>query len=505
VTIGRGVAAVVLLAVSLCSVPSDTRGRLGIHAIKHVVVIMQENRSFDSYFGTFPGADGLPRANGRFTVCVPDPRAGTCVYPYHDDTQIDGGAAHNEQAATAAINGGAMDGFVAVAEQSGRGCGPNAEPTCKPAAPPDVMGYHDAREIPNYWSYASNFVLNDHLFQSDASWSKPAHLFMVSGWAATCTAQDDPASCVNNDSQLPGLSGPGDPPAQLRYTTPAMRSCLVAHGVADAPDTSIAIGDPATDAALNACYSELFNGSNFAWTDLTYLLHRHGVSWGYFVEPGTEPDCIDEACASRPQGPGTVSVWNPLPEFTTVKENHQLGNIRPTSDFLGAARSGTLPAVSWVVPTQATSEHPPATPAAGQAHVTELVNAVMQGPDWSSTAIFVSWDDWGGFYDHVSPPQVDQNGYGIRVPGLVISPYAKRGLVDHQVLSFDAYAKFIEDVFLSGNRLDPRTDGRPDPRPTVRESVAQLGDLARDFDFNQDPRPPMILPVHPPPGRASVP
>jgi len=109
----------------------------------------------------------------------------------------------------------------------------------------------------------------------------------------------------------------------------------------------------------------------------------------------------------------------------------------------------------------------------------------------------LSWDDWGGFYDHVVPPVVDANGYGLRVPGLLISPYAKRGYIDHQVLSFDAYVKFIEDVFLGGQRLDPATDGRPDPRITVRENVKLLGDLAAEFDFTQAPRPPEPLPVHP--------
>jgi phospholipase C len=121
----------------------------------------------------------------------------------------------------------------------------------------------------------------------------------------------------------------------------------------------------------------------------------------------------------------------------------------------------------------------------------------MQGPEWSSTAIFLSWDDWGGFYDHVTPPSVDANGYGLRVPGLVISPYAKSGYVDHQTLSFDAYLKFIEDDFLGGQRLDPKTDGRPDPRPDVRENAPILGDLALDFDFTQTPRLPLVLPLHP--------
>ena len=150
-----------------------------------------------------------------------------------------------------------------------------------------------------------------------------------------------------------------------------------------------------------------------------------------------------------------------------------------------------------MVPDDAHSEHPPAPISAGQAHVTRLVDAVMRSRDWSSTAIFVAWDDWGGFYDHVAPPRVDRNGYGLRVPALVISPYARAGYIDHQTLSFDAYAKFIEDDFLGGQRLDPRNSGRPDPRPTVRENVPQLGDLRADFDFSRPPRPSMLLPPYP--------
>ena len=123
----------------------------------------------------------------------------------------------------------------------------------------------------------------------------------------------------------------------------------------------------------------------------------------------------------------------------------------------------------------------------------------MKGPDWKPTAIFLAWDAWGVFYDHVTPPVVDQNGYGLRVPGLVISPYARRGYVDHQTLSFDAYVKFIEDDFLHSQRLDPKTDGRPDPRPDVRENQPILGNLAGDFNFKQKPRPPLLLRQYPVP------
>jgi phospholipase C len=93
----------------------------------------------------------------------------------------------------------------------------------------------------------------------------------------------------------------------------------------------------------------------------------------------------------------------------------------------------------------------------------------------------------------VKPPQVDENGFGFRVPGIVISPWVKGGTIDHQTLSFDAYLKLIEDRFLGGQRLDPETDGRPDRRPTVREDWNGLGDLAREFDFTQEPLDPLIL------------
>jgi phospholipase C len=149
--------------------------------------------------------------------------------------------------------------------------------------------------------------------------------------------------------------------------------------------------------------------------------------------------------------------------------------------------------VSWVVPDGNASDHPPSKISAGQQYVTGLINSIMDSPNWDSTAIFLSWDDWGGFYDHVPPPDVDQNGFGLRVPGIVISPYARPGYIDHQAMSHDAYIKFIEDDFLGSQRLDPATDGRPDPRPDVREEQSQAGDLAGDFDFTQTPRPREIL------------
>jgi phospholipase C len=202
-------------------------------------------------------------------------------------------------------------------------------------------------------------------------------------------------------------------------------------------------------------------------------------------------------CKAVGQDAKTPGIWNPLPWFDTVRQDRQGENVEPFNDFLVAAKEGNLPSVSWLTPAQAVSEHPPGLVSRGQAYVTSVINAVMRSKDWDSTAIFLAWDDWGGFYDHVKPPRVDAFGYGLRVPGLVISPYARRGYVDHQVLSFDAYLKFIEDDFLHRARLNPKTDGRPDPRPNVRENARILGNLVRDFDFRQRPRPPLILRPYP--------
>jgi phospholipase C len=435
-------------------------GETGIHKIQHVVVIMQENRSFDSYFGTYPGAEGIPMSGGRPAVCLPNPQTATCVRPYHDRQDQNAGGPHSAANSVADINGGKMDGFIGQQELGLRNCAITLNPACGSASDTaDVMGYHNGSDIPNYWAYAHNFVLQDHMFEPNSSWSLPQHLFMVSEWSARCSRQGDPESCAN------ALQSPSNPRDFQR-------------------DLGIANPTP----------------PDYAWTDLTYLLHRFGVSWAYYVFSGGEPDCEANAamsCAPVQQGPKTPGIWNPLPAFDTVQQDSQLGNVQSLSSFFTAAKTGTLPAVSWIAPNRRVSEHPPGLVSAGQSYVTGLVNAIMRGPDWSSTAIFVSWDDWGGFYDHVKPPVVDQNGYGLRVPGLVISPYARRGLIDHQTLSHDAYVKFIEDDFLGGQRLDPKTDGRPDARPDVRENAPQLGNLVNDFNFAQAPLAPVLLPVNP--------
>jgi phospholipase C len=256
------VAAIAAVLPSLvgATVPDD-----GIHKIAHVVIIMQENRSFDSYFGTFPGADGFPMKAGVPAVCVPDPATGACVRPYHDTGDENIGGPHSAAAADRDINDGAMDGFIRVmrgAKATG-GC-PTDIPTCiVRGRETTVMGYHTERELPNYWAYARAFVLQDHMFEPVRSWSLPAHLFMVSEWAASCAVIGDPMSCRPERAYFHLADLPRD----------------LFHPDAQAP------GRP-----------------SYAWTDLTYLLHAHHVSWAYYVMDGSEPDCDNDqsSCNLKP-------------------------------------------------------------------------------------------------------------------------------------------------------------------------------------------------------------
>ena len=440
----------------------------GIHKIKHVIVIMQENRSFDSYFGTFAGADGIPMKRGRPAVCVPNPDAG-CTRPYHDTADINGGGPHSHANAEADIDGGRMDGFIGQRDLARSSCQNIDDPACVDTGPADVMGYHTGAEIPNYWTYAKDFVLDDHMFEPATAWSLVDHLDLVSGWAAKCKTRLA-RSCHNT------LYGPAKPGH-------------VSTAVENVYDTGTA-------------------GVHFSWTDITYLLHKDHVGWSFYVQKGTQPDCDDsgaETCSAVAQSSRTPGIWNPLPLFSDVQNDQQLSDIRGLSAYFKAARDGTLPAVSWITPSNPDSEHPPASVHQGQAYVTALINAAMKSPDWDSTAIFLTWDDWGGFYDGVVPPTVDKNGYGLRVPAITISPYARQGYIDHQTLSHDAYLKFIEDDFLGGARLNPKTDGRWDPRPDVRENEPELGNLVSEFDFKQKPRAPVLLPTNPPTDSPSIP
>jgi phospholipase C len=344
------------------------------------------------------------------------------VKPYHDANNVNFDGPHGWENAHADINGGKMDGFLKEAyKRYAEGLQVRRTPGDDPR---EVMGWHDYREIPNYWNYAHLYVLQDHMFESIASYSLPAHLYKLA-------------------AQSGGYTG------------------------------------------FNQPYPTSFN-----FPEITELLTGGAITWKYYVTSGNVTD--KEGLAIGPKNeqekdPEEYTYWNPLPAFPKVwNDPNQRSCLVDTARFYEDARSGNLPQVSWIQPYFANklSEHPAFRGGvrAGMSYVTGLVNAIMQGPEWNSTAIFITWDDWGGFYDHVSPPKVDEFGYGIRVPGLVISPYAKQGYIDHKTYSFESWLKIVEERFGVASM-------------TKRDRDAL--DMIDTFDFTQKPRLPVLLSVAP--------
>jgi phospholipase C len=453
--------------------------------ITHVIVIMQENRSFDNYFGTYPGANGIPPSTCQ--PLSPSKPSEGCVMPFHDKHDVNAGGPHNAATAQASLDDGIttafMDGFVYQQAISLSHCGSEAQQrawpeggftpggNCKAFAAGvqrhDAMGYHTGAELPNYWAYAQHFVLQDALFEGVRAWSRASHLDLTSEWSAKCKDTAKVSTCVTDPSATNPRTG---------------------------------------------------EGVKFPWVSLFQLMDVHGISWKYYLGNGQEPDCDDDemTCEPQIQANKVQSLFNPTPAYAWVNAQgpNYLALHNPSLDqFLIDLQGGTLPQVSWIVPAGNFTEHPPNSITAGMEYVTSLVNAVMQSPYWSNTAIFIAWDDWGGFYDHVVPPVVDRNptatpiqGFGLRVPGLLISAYARPGFIDHAVLSFDSYATLVEDLFMNSARLDPTALGQPDSRPTIRDAItmvsypdgttAPIGRLADEFDFTQAPLPPLVLSTH---------
>lgn len=381
----------------------------GMDKVQHIVWIIQENHSFDNYFGTYPGADGLPP-----DACSPElPGAKRCVAPFHMPAKMPPcDLAHRWVIAHADYDHGAMDGFVW------------AEGTAY------TMGYYDQRDIPNYWAYAHHYVLADRFFSSLMGASLPNHLYTVAAQSG---------GVINNMFSVKEVEDDLDSPGGYSFAT------------------------------------------------MVNLFNKAHISWKYYVEtqrinsPAAKRDYLADP------DPKHYSLWNPLPGFKAIRENPaDMAHLVSLNEFFDDLKSGTLPAVSWIVPMGIDSEHPPAFPETGMWYVTRLLNSLMQSPYWKSTVVFLTWDDYGGFYDHVPPPLVDAFGYGPRVPTLVISPFAKSDYISHQTYDFTSMLKFIELRF----GLDHLTarDDKADP-------------MLDCFDFNQKPNPPLIIqpvPENPP-------
>jgi len=329
--------------------------------IQHLVVLIQENHTFDNYFGTYPGADGF-LAGTKMPVDPGNP-ATQYITPWHIGTTTITDLSHSGPTFQAEYDNGKWDGFVS---------GLNALNENGALS----MGYYDSTDIPYYWNLASNYVLFDRLFSSARDGSDANHFYLVAG------------------------------------TYPQVKK---GQSLATFLDNVPTIFD---------------------------RLQAAGVSWKFYVE-NYDPTLHYRNPATQNNRESQV-VWVPLLDFNRFIDNPDLSShIVDLSQYFVDLQQGTLPAVSYIVPSGA-SEHPPEYPASGEREVKSLVQELMRSSAWNSSAFMLVYDDWGGWYDHVIPPQVDAEGYGARVPGLLVSPYAKKGYIDSTQLDFTSILKFIE-------------------------------------------------------------
>ena len=367
--------------------------------IQHIVFIVKENRTFDSYFGLFPGANGA--TSGQISTGQTVPLG---VTP--DITPYDLG--HSWMAAHTAINGGKMNQFDLVKNGNVNGY---------------MLPYTQMNQsgIPNYWAYAQKFVLADNMFSSLAGPSFPNHLYSVAAQSG---------GAINNPQNG-------------------------TWGCDAAPGTLVDVMDSQGNITKQPpC---------FDFQTLADSLQNANISWKYYSAQ-----------------PGNFGYnWNSL----TAIQHLRFGplwntNTAPDTQFVPDVASGNLATVSWVTTTDTNSEHPPNSTCMGENWTVNQINAIMQSPAWSNTVIFVTWDDFGGFYDHVPPPTVDQFGLGPRVPLLVISPWAKPGLISHTQYEFSSFLAFAESVL---------------QLPSLGQRDATANNLMDTINVNQSPQSPLIL------------
>jgi phospholipase C len=364
--------------------------------IKHLVVLLQENHTFDNYFGTYPGADGIP-VGTTMPIDPSNPTAGS-VTPWHIGNSTITDLSHTAVTFRGQYDNGKMDGFVSYLNsinQKGQ----------------LSMGYYDGSDIPYYWNLADSYVLFDRFFSSAADGSFANHMYWVAG--------------------VSPVAGRGQQLSDLLANVPTIFDRLQAAG----------------------------------------------VSWKFYVE-NYDPEITYRNQANAGNRASQV-IWVPLLNFDRFIDDPNLSShIVNLDQYYVDLENGTLPAVSYIVPSGA-SEHPPQKPVTGERTVKNLIQELMRSSSWDSSAFLLLYDDWGGWYDHVTPPQVDNFGYGLRVPGILVSPYAREGFIDNTQLDFTSVLKFIEENWTV---------------PSLASRDAAANNFLEAFDFTQSPRPPEFIP-----------
>ena len=363
--------------------------------IQHFIVVMQQNHTFDNYFGTYPGANGIQK-----DTCMPASLSNgtaSCVAPFKITNEPIIDLSHSDVIFANQYQNGKMNGFIDALDklnQNGK----------------LAMGYFDDRDIPYYWNLADEFVLFDNYFSSAHTGSITNRMFWVSGRPADAT------------NRIPE-GGFGNIPT-------------------------------------------IFD-----------RLQERGISWKFYIRD-YDPNLNYRSLKQLDYLPPQVQ-WVPLLSFDRFLDDPNLSShIVDLNEYYSDLEKGTLPAVSYVLLLGAT-EHPISNPGLGANATQTMIQALMQSKSWKSSAFFLTYDDWGGWYDHVAPPQVDDRGYGFRVPSLLVSPYARKGHVDHTLLDHTSILKFIEENWNI---------------PPLAQRDAKANNFTSAFDFSSAPRSPVFVP-----------
>ncbi|RPI91754.1 MAG: hypothetical protein EHM40_14805 [Chloroflexi bacterium] len=363
--------------------------------IEHFIVVMQQNHTFDNYFGAYPGANGIPEG-----TCLPaslsDEGSTSCVAPFEITDHAITDLSHSDTTFAAQFQNGQMNGFVAALNRL------NQDGTLS-------MGHYTDKDIPFYWNLADEYVLFDNYFSSAHTGSVTNRMFSVSGRAGDET------------NRIP------------------------AGGFGDIPT--------------------IFD-----------RLQERGISWKYYIKD-YDPDLNYRDLAELDYLPPQVQ-WVPLLAMDRFLDDPELSShIVDLDEYYSDLENGTLPAVSYVLLMGAT-EHPISDLTLGERATRTMLHTLMQSDFWESSAFFITYDDWGGWYDHVPPPQLDERGLGFRVPALLVSPYARMGHIDHTQLEHTSILKFIEENWNI---------------PPLAERDAKANNLTPAFDFSMAPRPPVLV------------
>ncbi len=410
--------------------------------IRHVVVIFQENRTPDNLFQDpvliSRGADirnyGID-STGAHVPLVPEPLA----------TNWDN--AHWHSSFLEMYDGGKMDGAGEIPLYC-------ADPSDCVPPPSRPFNYVQASDVQPYYTLAETYAFGDRMFQTNQGPSFPAHQFIISGTSAPAP----PGQANGNLLVAENTTGPN----------------IDTTGCLGAPGQTVFLIDPANmDPSTNET-QKIF--PCFDHPTLTDLLDNEGISWHYYASfPGilwNGPNAIQHICVPSP----------PIPNATSCSgKTYQQNVIINPAQVLTDIQNNQLASMVWVTPNVYQSDHAgDPTGNDGPSWVASIVNAIGGSAYWSDTAIILTWDDWGGWYDHVAPPIINSYEYGFRVPIVVISPYAKSAYVSHQVNDFGSILKFVEAVFSLPNVA-------PGATPAYADALNSTSDLSDFFDFNQDP------------------